>query len=187
MPRVTELRLFAVDLPFKVAFRHAAAARTSSESLFLRARLDNGAEGWGESLPRAYVSGERREQAFALLRDAILPALAGQSFRSLPEAVSFLGMCDGKAPPEWARPEVPQTAAWCGVDLALLDAFGKASGEPARPAAAVPAPSPAALRRYRYSGVVSAGQGWSYAVSLLKIRAFGFRQVKLKLERDGTL
>src|SRR5829696_3045620 len=90
MPRVTELRLFAVDLPFKVAFRHAAAARTSSESLFLRARLDNGAEGWGESLPRAYVSGESREQAFALLRDTILPALAGQSFGALPEVVSFL-------------------------------------------------------------------------------------------------
>jgi muconate cycloisomerase len=180
MPRVTELRVFAVDLPFKVAFRHAAAARTSSDSLFLRARLDNGAEGWGESLPRAYVSGESREQAFALLRDTILPALAGQSFGSLPEVVSFLEKCDGKAPPEWARPEVPQTAAWCGVDLALLDAFGKAAGEPAWPAAA-------GAGRYRYSGVVSAGHGWPYAKSLLRIRAFGFRQVKLKLERDGAV
>ena len=188
MPRVTELRLYAVDLPFKVAFRHAAAARTSSESLFLRARLDNGAEGWGESLPRAYVSGESREQAFALLRDTILPALAGQSFRSLPEAVSFLEKCDGKAPPEWARPEVPQTAAWCGVDLALLDAFGKASGEPAGPAAGDgQAPAATGPGRYRYSGVVSAGHGWPYAKSLLKIRAFGFRQVKLKLERDGAV
>src|SRR5215211_3376141 len=188
MPRVTELRLFAVDLPFKVAFRHAAAARTSSESLFLRARLDNGAEGWGESLPRAYVSGERREQAFALLRDAILPALAGQSFRSLPEAVSFLEKCDGKAPPQWVRPEVPQTSAWCSVDLALLDAFGRAFGEPAGPAAADgQAPAAAGLERYRYSGVVSAGHGWPYAKSLLKIRAFGFRQVKLKLEREGAV
>jgi L-Ala-D/L-Glu epimerase len=188
MPRVTELRLFAVDLPFKVAFRHAAAARTSSESLFLRARLDNGAEGWGESLPRAYVSGESREQAFALLRDTVLPALAGQSFRSLPEVVSFLEKCDGKAPPEWARPEVPQTAAWCGVDLALLDAFGKASGEPAGPTAGDgQAPAATGPGRYRYSGVVSAGHGWPYAKSLLKIRAFGFRQVKLKLERDGAV
>lgn len=187
MPTVTQLDLFAVDLPFKVAVRHAAAARTTSDSLFLRARLDNGAEGWGESLPRAYVSGESREQAFALLRDQVLPALVGQSFGALPEVVSFLEKCDGKAPSEWVAPEVPQTAAWCCVDLALLDAFGRASGEPARPAAAVPAPSPAALGRYRYSGVVSAGQGWSYAVSLLKMRAFGFRQVKLKLERDGTL
>jgi muconate cycloisomerase len=187
MPTVTQLDLFAVDLPFKVAFRHAAATRTTSESLFLRARLDNGIEGWGEALPRAYVSGEGREQAFALLRDTILPALIGRSFGSLPEAVSFLEKCDGKAPPEWARPEVPQTAAWCSVDLALLDAFGRASGEPAQPAAGGQAPTAASLGRYRYSGVVSAGRGWRYAVSLLKMRAFRFPHVKLKLERDGTL
>jgi L-alanine-DL-glutamate epimerase-like enolase superfamily enzyme len=188
MPTVTELHLFAVDLPFKVTFRHAAAARTSSESLFLRARLDDGTEGWGECLPRAYVSGEHRDQAFALLRDTILPALVGQSFRSLPEAVSFLEKCDGKAPPEWVHPEVPQTSAWCSVDLALLDAFGRAAGEPARPgAAAGQPPADAALRRYRYSGVVSAGRGWSYAVSLLKVRAFRFPHVKLKVEHDGSL
>jgi L-Ala-D/L-Glu epimerase len=187
MATVTELQLFAVDLPFKTVVRHAAAARTTSESLFLRMTLDSGVDGWGEALPRAYVSGESRQDAFALLRDQVLPALVGQRFQSLPEVVSFLEKCDGKAPSEWVAPDVPQTSAWCCVDLALLDAFGRASGEPARPAAAVPAPSPAALGRYRYSGVVSAGQGWSYAVSLLKIRAFGFRQVKLKLERDGTL
>jgi L-Ala-D/L-Glu epimerase len=187
MPRVTELRLFAVDLPFKVTVRHAAAARTTSESLFLRARLDDGTEGWGESLPRVYVSGEAREQAFALLRETILPALVGRSFRTLPEAMSFLEKCDGKAPPEWVRPETPQTSAWCSVDLALLDAFGRAAGEPARPGAGVPAPSDAALGRYRYSGVVSAGQGWSSAVSLLKLRAFRFPHVKLKVEHDGAL
>jgi L-alanine-DL-glutamate epimerase-like enolase superfamily enzyme len=185
MPTVTELQLFAVDLPFKVAFKHAAAARISSESLFLRARLDNGTEGWGESLPRAYVSGEAREQAFALLRDTILPALVGRSFRSLAEAVSFLEKCDGKAPPEWVHPETPQTSAWCSVDLALLDAFGRVSEEPAGPGAGVPAPSDAALGRYRYSGVVSAGRGWSYAVSLLKQRAFRFPHIKLKLEQDA--
>ena len=78
MPTVTQFHLFAVDLPFKVTFRHAAAARTTSESLFLRVRLDDGTEGWGECLPRAYVSGEGREQAFALLRDTILPALVGR-------------------------------------------------------------------------------------------------------------
>jgi L-Ala-D/L-Glu epimerase len=187
MPTVTELQLFAVDLPFKVAFRHAAAARTTSESLFLRIRLDGGVEGWGESLPRAYVSGERRDQAFALLRDAILPALLGRTFESLAEVVSFLEKCDGKAPPAWTRPDIPQTSAWCSVDLALLDAFGKAFGEPVRLDAAAGQPPAAALRRYRYSGVVSAGRGWSYAVSLLKVRGFGFPHVKLKVERDGAL
>jgi L-Ala-D/L-Glu epimerase len=183
MPTLTKLDLFAVDLPFKVAFRHAAAARTTSESLFLRAHLDNGVQGWGEALPRAYVSGESRERAFALLRDTVLPALVGRSFGSLPEAVSFLEKCDGKAPPEWVRPEVPQTSAWCSVDLALLDAFGRA----ARPAVCDQAPTAASLGRYRYSGVVSAGRGWPYALSLLRNRAFGFRHVKLKLEHDGAV
>jgi muconate cycloisomerase len=187
MPTLTKLDLFAVDLPFKVAFRHAAAARTTSDSLFLRAHLDNGVQGWGEALPRAYVSGESRERAFALLRDTVLPALVGRSFGSLPEAVSFLEKCDGKAPPEWVRPEVPQTSAWCSVDLALLDAFGRAAGEPARPAVGDQAPTAASLGRYRYSGVVSAGRGWPYALSLLKNRAFGFRHVKLKLEHDGAV
>src|SRR5215217_7657877 len=179
MPTVTELRLFAVDLPFKAAFRHAAAARTTSDSLFLRVGLDSGAEGWGESLPRAYVSGEAREGAFALLRDSILPALLGRTFSSLPDLVSFLEKCDGKGPADWVGPEVSQTSAWGSVDLALLDAFGRSlGGQP---------PAAGALRRARYSGVVSAGRGWPYAVSLLKMRAFGFRHVKLKVERDGSL
>jgi L-alanine-DL-glutamate epimerase-like enolase superfamily enzyme len=43
------------------------------------------------------------------------------------------------------------------------------------------------LERYRYSGVVSAGRGWPYVKSLLKMRAFGFPQVKLKLGEDGAL
>jgi L-Ala-D/L-Glu epimerase len=184
MPTVTELQLFAVDLPFKTAFRHAAAARTTSESLFLRMALDSGVDGWGEALPRAYVSGESRQDAFALLRDQVLPALVGRTFQSLPEVVSFLEKCDGKAPTEWVPPDVPQTSAWCCVDLALLDAFGRESGHLVSPGGQ---PSEGALERYRYSGVVSAGRGWPYVKSLLKMRAFGFPQVKLKLGEDGAL
>jgi L-Ala-D/L-Glu epimerase len=184
MPTVTELQLFAVDLPFKTAFRHAAAARTTSESLFLRMTLDSGVVGWGEALPRAYVSGESRQDAFALLRDQVLPALVGRRFQSLPEVFSFLEKCDGKAPPEWVPPDVPQTSAWCCVDLALLDAFGRESGHLVSPGGQ---PSGGALERYRYSGVVSAGRGWPYAVSLLKMRAFRFPHVKLKVECEGAL
>ena len=178
MPAVAELRLLAVDLPFKVAFRHAAATRETSESVFLRLRLDNGVEGWGECLPRRYVSGEHRDDAFALLRDAILPALAGRSFASVAEVAEFLAKCDGKAPPDWVAPEIPQTSAWCAVDLALLDAFGRHDGAPVRL-------GPEGPVRPRYSGVVSAGTGRSYVTSLLKLRAFGFQHVKLKVERDG--
>lgn len=188
MATLTEFEVFAVDLPFRTAFRHAAAARRRSESVFVRARLDSGAEGWGESLPRSYVSGESREVAFALLRDAILPAMLGQEFASFADVVSFLEKCDGKAPLASVSPDVPQSSAWCSVDLALIDAFGRAFGEAAWVHAPGPEVTPAEPRtRHRYSGVVSADRGWRFALSLLKIRAFGFPEVKLKLQREGAL
>jgi L-alanine-DL-glutamate epimerase-like enolase superfamily enzyme len=188
MPAVTGLQLFAVDLPFRKPFRHAAAARSTSESLFLRMSLDSGVDGWGECLPRSYVSGESREEAFVLLRDAILPALLGRTFRSFADVISFLEQCDGKAPAEWVRPDVPQSSAWCSVDLALIDAFGRAGSEPAWLSASDgQVPAAAALKRCRYSGVVSAGSGWRDMVSLMKIRAFGFPHVKVKLEDEGAV
>jgi L-Ala-D/L-Glu epimerase / N-acetyl-D-glutamate racemase len=182
MPIITSLHVYAVDLPFRTTFRHSAASRRTSESLFLRARLDTGAEGWGECLPRAYVSGETREDAFALLRDALLPGLLGQSFASLGDVTSFLEKCDGKAPPDWVAPEVPQSSAWSSIDLALIDAFGKASNEAIWPLAM----GVENLERYRYSGVVSADRGWQLIATLLKMRAFGFPHVKLKVGREGA-
>jgi L-alanine-DL-glutamate epimerase-like enolase superfamily enzyme len=188
MPAVTELQLYAVDLPFRTTFRHAAAARHSSGSLFLRVRLDNGVEGWGECLPRPYVSGESREGTFALLRDAILPALLGHEFQALSDVAAFLEKCDGKAPPDWVESRVPQSSAWCSVDLALIDAFGRASAEQAWVGAAgKEAPAPHGLDRHRYSGVASADRGWRFAVSLLKMRAYRFPHVKLKTEGDGAI
>jgi L-Ala-D/L-Glu epimerase len=188
MATLTEFELFAVDLPFRAAFRHAAAARHVSESVFVRARLDSGVEGWGESLPRSYVSGESREIAFELLRDAILPAMIGQEFASFGDVVSFLEKCDGKAPSASVSPDVPQSSAWCSVDLALIDAFGRAFGQAAwigSPGAEIT--SPDSLARYRYSGVVSAERGWRFVLSLVKIRAFAFPHVKLKLQREGAV
>jgi L-Ala-D/L-Glu epimerase len=188
MPSVTELQLFAVDLPFRATFRHAAAARHSSGSLFLRVALDSGVEGWGECLPRQYVSRESREATFALLRDAIMPALLGHEFQSLSDVTSFLEKCDGKAPPDWVESSVPQSSAWCSVDLALLDAFGRANAKPARVGAVGDkAPASRSLDRHRYSGVVSADRGWRLAESLLKMRAFRFPHVKLKIEGEGAV
>src|SRR5262245_57342953 len=179
MPRVLQLELMSVDLPFRRAFRHSAAARSSSESLFVKCLTDTGAMGFGESLPRVYVTGETRDDAFALLETSILPRLIGMEFDSLNAVQRFLATCDGKSPPEWVASCVPQSAAWCAVDLALLDAFGCAFGQPVRLS------EEGAKRDVRYAGVVSAAAGWRYALSLLKLKLYGFKQVKLKVSEHG--
>ncbi|MGD8267093.1 MAG: enolase C-terminal domain-like protein [Desulfobacterales bacterium] len=182
MPIIKAFEVRALDLPFKKPFKHAAAERHSSYSILLRCVTEGGAWGFGECLPRQYVTGETREGTFNLLTEKILPRLAGRTFASLEEVKAFLATCDGKAPPDWVDPEVPQTAAWAAVDLALLDAFGKAHGTPVRlgPQDALPAD-------FRYSVVSSASSGLKAWRSFLLYRIMGFRQAKLKIESQTAV
>jgi muconate cycloisomerase len=173
--------LLTVDLPFRRPFKHAAAERSSSHSVFLKCVTDDGTVGFGECLPRSHVTGETCDGVFELLRVAILPQLIGRRFESLQAVEDFLGACDGRAPDTWVDRATPQSAAWCAVDLALLDAFGCAFGS--RPLAHQTA-SPAA--HLSYSGVLSAERGPSLAISTLTQRLFGFRQIKLKVAPTTT-
>jgi muconate cycloisomerase len=179
MARIERFEILATDFPFRKPFKHAAAERRSSYSLLVRCDTDTGPPGYGECLPREYVTGETREGAFELLKERILPRLVGREFGSLDEVTEYLGCCDGKAPAEWVEPDVPQTAAWCVVDLALLDAFGRAFGEPVRLEGDVTWP-PAV----RYSVVISSEASLK---TLLAIRFAGVKQVKLKVEAEGDL
>lgn len=180
MARISKFDLFAVDLPFRKPFKHAAAERNSSYSLFLKCVTDSSEVGFGECLPREYVTGETREGAFELLKRKILPAMLGMEFKSLQEVKTFLTRCDGKAPEDWVNPDQPQTAAWCAVDLALLDSFGRAFQEPVQLGSSGRFPN-----NVRYSPVISADSGLNFLMTLLKIRLYGFRQVKLKVEGDN--
>jgi len=128
MTRIASFEIDAIDLPFRQAFKHSAAERSSSNSLFLRCRTDSGTIGYGECLPREYVTGESRAGALVMLRDEILPHLVGRSFSSLEDVERFLGQCDGTTP-GWVPASRPQTAAWSAVDLALLDTFGREFGQ----------------------------------------------------------
>jgi L-Ala-D/L-Glu epimerase len=185
MPRVAGVELFELDLPFRHPFRHAAADRAVSTSLFMRCVTDDGHCGYGETLPRAYVTGEDRQTTFDLLAERILPRVLGMEFGSFEDVYAFLVRCDGRAPQEWLDPQVPQHAAWCLVDLALLDSFGRAFGkELGRGLAADTAddetdPWPPELR---YSLVLSSGGGRRRLVTLLKARVYGLRDVKLKID-----
>lgn len=186
MARLVGIQLCELDLPFRRTFRHAAAARARSSSLFVRFLTDDGHCGYGEALPRAYVTGEERGAAFELLAGRLLPGLIGMSFASFEEVLAFLIRCDGQAPVGWVAPGTPQTAAWCAVDLALLDAFGRAFGVPLGDGLpAVPGGLPPARvwpTDLRYSLVLS-GEGGPHALaSLMKARLYGIRDVKVKVD-----
>lgn len=178
MSRIRKIEIYAVDLPFRKPFKHSAAERASSYSLFLKGTTENGAVGFGECLPREYVTGESRDGAFELLHQRIVPRLLELDFETFGAVLAFLERCDGKAPEDWVDADEPQGAAWCTVDLMLLDAFGKQNGVAALPV------ETGALETHRYSGVTSAEADASLVKSALKMRFYGIRQVKVKVDEN---
>lgn len=179
MPRIVSFAVHAIELPFRAKFEHAAASRRSSESLFVELSLDDGTTGWGESLPRVYVTGESRDAACELLAGSILPRLLGRAFESFEEVVAFLTACDGQAPVEWTPRDQPQSAAWCAVDLALLDAFGKHFGR-------TPFDRTSPSSELRYSGVLSSGDGLKQQLQPLLYRLLGFQALKVKVDSETS-
>jgi muconate cycloisomerase len=174
--KIVSCELSELDLPLRKTFRHAAAARRVSESLLLTLITEDGSRGCGESLPRKYVTGETRTAAFDLLAQTVLPRLVGMSFNDLDEVIAFLGEHDGRAPASWVDRKRPQTAAWCAVDLGLLDVFGRAFGRRVDlPSAHPPRSAPA------HCGAVLSAGGKTAWWTLLKMRLYGFRQVKIKV------
>lgn len=176
MPRISSFELLKVDLPFRTTFRHAAAERRTSESLFLKCSTDAGASGFGECLPRAYVTGETRDGAFELLQRNILPRLLGMTFESLDDVCAFLSDCDGKAPADWIKPSEPQSSAWSAVDLALLDTVGRALDR-----RVCLTQRTFERDKIRYSAVASATGLWRLGLTLAKLKLYGFNEVKLKI------
>ncbi len=56
-PRPIQLDLYQTAIPMR-GFDHAAAARNVAEAILARLTYDDGVVGWGETLPRTYVTGE---------------------------------------------------------------------------------------------------------------------------------
>ena len=58
-------------------FEHAAAGRQVAEAIVVRLELADGAVGWGETLPREYVTGETLESVPRDIEEFLWPAALG--------------------------------------------------------------------------------------------------------------
>ena len=73
--RVVELTAWQVRIPLRKPIRHASFTRTETDNVVIRARLADGTTGFGEGVPREYVTGETIDSALQLLLSS---DLAGQ-------------------------------------------------------------------------------------------------------------
>ncbi len=182
--KVVELTAFHVRIPLRRPIRHASYTRSETDNLLIRCVLDDQTEGFGEGVPREYVTGETIDSAVALLRRSDLAsqlepcgefaqavALA-ERLQLAPVADDVRG-CQGNA-------------ARCAVELALLDACGRRFGQPLSTVTKLLSPDiyhPCAW--VRYSGAIMSAQGFKLRLAALAMRLYGFRHVKVKVGIAG--
>ena len=186
--RVVELIYYLVELPLRKKITHASHARQSSANLLVCCRLADGTEGWGEGVPRAYVTGETPAGA---LEQLAATCWAEQLDRDCENWADVIGLCS-RLRPTVLRDDPRQCGAnahRCAVELSLLDAYGRLFGEPVgavthcfEPAR----PLRTALTQVRYSGAVTADTRRRELVSALKMRIWGFAHCKVKVGMPAT-
>jgi L-Ala-D/L-Glu epimerase len=182
--RIVELTALHVRIPLKRRIRHASHVRTETDNVVVRCTLSNRATGYGEGLPRDYVTGETIDSALELLKRSDLPA----QFESCDDFASAVALAERLrlAPVEGDDRECMGNAARCAVELAVLDAFGKAFGEPLSAVTRMLAPELYKVRdRIRYSGIIATSKGVRARGVAMVMRLFGFRDIKVKVGIPG--
>jgi len=115
---VSEISLFSIAIPLQVEFAHHLFSRRTSDSLIVLSRDTDGHVGYGEGVPRPYVTGETWAQAVSAAKKMAL-ACKGNQFGNWEELSSFL---EKMAEHQLAK-DAP--SAWCAIELSILDLWSK--------------------------------------------------------------
>ena len=182
--RVVELVAWHVRIPLRRPIRHASYVRSWSDNLIVRCRLADGTTGYGEGVPREYVTGETADSALQLLRTSNLAAQLDKP-TTFADAVAQVEAIRLAPVPDDKR-GCRGNAARCALELALLDAFGKHYRQPLSEVTRLLAPELYLYRnRVQYSGAITSARGFKAKAASLVMRAYGFRQCKIKVGIAG--
>lgn len=166
---VLRLQFSELRVPLKMTFRHASAARTHGESLWVEASR-GGLRGYGEGCPRPYVTGETRESVRAWLgaRGPQITAECGSLDAVRAWTVAHEGEIDGSP------------SAWCAVEMALLDLFAQEQETSVEGLLGLKPPG----GPHRYSAVLGNDERWKTRFLIDQYCILGLTDFKVKLGGD---
>src|SRR5262249_28959229 len=156
---VAALEARHVRIPLKRKVTHASHVRTDTDNLVVRCVLSDGSVGFGEGVPRDYVTGETIDFSLDLLKRSELASQLSPC-TDFVQAVQLAERLKPAGVPDDER-MIQGTAARCAVELAVLDAFGRPLGEPLMNVTKLVAPELYQPREWvQYSGVIGNPRGW---------------------------
>jgi L-Ala-D/L-Glu epimerase len=182
--KIVELTAMHIRIPLRKPVRHASHVRSETDNVLVRCVLADGTEGFGEGVPREYVTGETIDSALDLLRRSDLAARL-EPCGDFAAAVALAERLQ-LAPIPGDERGCQGNAARCAVEMALLDAYGRHYREPLSAVTRLLAPDLwQPQTRVQYSGAITSARGWKLRPLALVYRFFGFRQMKVKVGIAG--
>jgi L-alanine-DL-glutamate epimerase-like enolase superfamily enzyme len=120
--RIDEVRVHQIGLPFSGDFSHARRKASSAHNIIVEVIADHGkVRGYGEGAPRSYVTGESQESAAEGVKALVMTKEYPWDLETVSEVWGFVG---------GLSPGKEHHSALCSVEMALLDALGKAQSKP---------------------------------------------------------
>jgi len=170
MMRIVSIEAKSLSIPFRQGFRHASADRSSTQSVWVEVRTADGVRGCGEGCPRQYVTGESVASALAFI----------MQYRAQWQA-AIRTVEDVRDRARRHSAEIDRDpAAWCAVEVALLDALGRSTGATLEQSLGLPDLAAA----FVYTAVLGDAPPEAFATQLGRYVGAGFGSFKIKLSGD---
>lgn len=186
--RLTELTAYHVRIPLKTKIKHASHAREATDSIIIRCQLDDGSVGWGEGLPRSYVTGETIDDAFPLLAASNLGEQLGGTINGLYGAIERCeAICISRS--HFDSRNCFGNSIRCAVELSVLDAVCRSVKSPLSEVIKQYGPAVGVRNEQshaRYSVVMTSMSPFKQRFKSWLAKLYGFRQLKLKVGVAGV-
>ena len=166
---IKDITFNSLEIPFRIEFKHASASRNVTSTAWVVARSEQHT-GYGESCPREYVTGETMESVKSFFED---------------HKEDLQGKIDSLASLQvWSlehRNEIDKNpAAWCAIELALLDLLAQKSCQSIEQLLGLPELN----GEFQYTAVLGDNKIEQFAQQVDQYTTMAFGDYKVKISGD---
>jgi len=187
--RIRDLSAYHVRIPLRGEVRHASHTRTDTDSIVVCCQLDDGTMGWGEGLPREYVTGETIDTVLEQFRSTDWRRQLGERFDDVAGAIALCERIRLDGEGQHGKRDCFGNSLRCAVEIAVLDAATRGCRRPFSDVTSlVPETIPIRQQspRVRYSAAITALGAIGEMIRAIKVRLYGFHQAKMKVGVAGV-
>ena len=175
--------IYGLEIPFIEGFSHSTKSRTFSDAIVVKVRSAEGIAGYGEGLPRPYVTGESRDTVLQNLQESLWPAIRQKEIPAFEEdrSLAALVRLSETIPPALVEGGVIHNAARAAMELAVIDCglrtanIGLADVLPPKRHTVV------------YSGVISTSSVEGATKRARQMKVLGLDSIKVKVGTQDDL